>query len=45
MTILTFIIVVVAFVDTMALLPILSPFAVSLGARSVMVGLILGTYS
>ncbi|SHG47903.1 Predicted arabinose efflux permease, MFS family [Thermosyntropha lipolytica DSM 11003] len=38
-------VVVVSFIDTMAQLPILSPFAYSLGASSIMVGLIMGAYS
>lgn len=42
---LTYFIIVVAFLDTMAQLPILSPFVVSLGAGAVYTGVILGSYS
>ncbi len=38
-------IVFVSFVDTMAQLPILSPFTVGLGASAVLTGVILGSYS
>ena len=41
----TYFIIVVAFLDTMTLLPILSPFVVSLGAGAVYTGVILGSYS
>ena len=38
-------VVTVAFLDTMAQLPLLSPFATSLGAGATTVGMILGAYS
>ena len=41
----THFLVTVAFIDTMAQLPLLSPFAVSLGAGATLVGVILGAYS
>jgi MFS family permease len=41
----TYSIIVVAFLDTMAMLPILSPFVLSLGAGALYTGVILGSYS
>ncbi len=41
----TLIVIVIAFLDTMTQLPILSPYVVSLGASALMVGAILGGYS
>lgn len=38
-------IIIVSFIDTMAQLPILSPFVYSLGASSIMVGVIMAAYS
>ncbi|QGT99400.1 putative MFS-type transporter [Candidatus Syntrophocurvum alkaliphilum] len=43
--ILVYFIVIVSFIDTMAQLPILSPYVYSLGATSIVVGLIMGAYS
>jgi MFS family permease len=41
----TLIVIVIAFLDTMTQLPILSPYVVSLGASALMVGAIIGGYS
>ena len=41
----THLLVTVAFIDTMAQLPLLSPFAASLGAGATFIGVILGAYS
>jgi MFS transporter, DHA1 family, multidrug resistance protein len=41
----TYSIIVVAFLDTMAMLPILSPFVLSLGAGALYTGVVLGSYS
>lgn len=40
-----YVIIVIAFLDTFVQLPIIAPFAQSLGANSLMIGLIIGTYS
>ncbi|OEH84620.1 hypothetical protein BHU72_08985 [Desulfuribacillus stibiiarsenatis] len=44
-TIFLYFVIVVSFIDTMAQLPILAPFITSLGATSIMVGIIMGAYS
>ncbi|OEF96290.1 MFS transporter [Desulfuribacillus alkaliarsenatis] len=38
-------VIVVSFIDTMAQLPILSPFVSSLGASALLIGIIMGAYS
>ncbi|WP_247747325.1 MFS transporter [Alkalihalobacillus sp. BA299] len=43
--ILVYIIIAVAFIDTFSQLPIISPFAVSVGASPLLVGIIIGMYS
>ncbi|OIJ12789.1 MFS transporter [Anaerobacillus arseniciselenatis] len=40
-----YIIIIIAFLDTFSQLPIIAPFAQSLGATSFMIGLIIGMYS
>lgn len=42
---LAYVVITVSFIDTMAQLPVLSPFAASLGAGATMIGVILATYS
>ncbi|WP_338324547.1 MFS transporter [Anaerobacillus alkaliphilus] len=40
-----YVMIVIAFLDTFAQLPIIAPFALSLGANSLLIGLIIGMYS
>ncbi|WP_342707802.1 MFS transporter [Anaerobacillus alkalilacustris] len=40
-----YIIIIIAFLDTFSQLPIIAPFAQELGASSLLIGLIIGTYS
>jgi MFS family permease len=42
---LLYIIIIVAFIDTFSQLPIIAPFAISLGATPMLVGIIIGLYS